>query len=114
MVDVEQHALRALEQDPASTPLGRVGIAPHGLGEWQDEIGDLGEVIPQAFTVDRRLAEAGAKGVMMRAQAVEQRLQFPKVSDVANADSAAADLVLVGRTDAATGGADLPGAAGVL
>ncbi len=44
MVDVEQHALRALEQDaPAALQRG-VEVAPHRPREGQDEVGDFGEV----------------------------------------------------------------------
>ena len=68
----------------------------------------------QPLAVDRRLAEAGAQRVVMRAQAVEQRPQVVELGEVADADRAAADLVLVGRADAAPRGADLAGARGVL
>ena len=50
----------------------------------------------------------------MRAQAVDLDLQVVFIGQVADADGAAADLVLIGRADAATGGADLAGARRVL
>ena len=68
----------------------------------------------QPLAVDRRLAEAGAKRVVVRAQAVEQRPEIVELGEVADADRAAADLVLIGRADAAPGGADLARADGVL
>ena len=94
--------------------LGLVEVAPHRLGEGQDEVGDLGEVALEAIAVDRRLAEAGAQGVVMGAEAVEQRIEFVEMSEIADTDGAAANLVLIGRTDAAPGGADLAGAAGIF
>ena len=68
----------------------------------------------QPLAVDRRLAEAGAERVVVRAQAVEQRVELVEMGEVADADRAAADLVLIGRADAAPRGADLARADGVL
>ena len=65
----------------------------------------------QPLAVDRRLAESGAKRVVVRAQAVEQRSEVVEMGEVADADRAAADLVLIGGADAAAGRADLAGAA---
>ena len=73
MVDVEQHALRALEQDAPPALQRNIEVAPHRLGKGQDEAGDFAEVAKQPLAVDRRLAEAGAQRIMVRAQAVEQR-----------------------------------------
>ena len=87
---------------------------PHRPGELQDEVGDLGEVVLQPRAIDRRLAKTGAQRVVVGAQAVEQRVELVEVREVADADRAAADLVLVGRADAAAGGADLARAAGIL
>ena len=44
---------------------------------------------------------------MVRAEAVELRIECVEVGKIAHPDRAAADLVLIGRTDAAAGGADL-------
>src|SRR3546814_1104085 len=46
----------------------------------------------------------------MRGQAVDLRFEMVEMRQVADADRAAADLVLIGRADAAPGGADLAGA----
>ena len=76
MVDVEQHALRAFEQDALAAAQRASSRSRHtGLGEGQDEVGDFGEVVVQPLAVDRRLAEAGAERVVVRAQAVEQRVR---------------------------------------
>ena len=114
MIDIEQHALRAFEQDALALAQRLVEVAPDRLGEGQDEVGDLGEVVLQALAVDRRLAEAGAQRVVMRAQAVELRAEIVELGEVADADRAAADLVLIGRPDAAPRGADLAGARRIL
>ena len=67
VVDVEQHALRALEEDtPAATP-GLVQVAPDGPGKGKHEICDALEVVAQPVAIDRRPAEAGTKMVMMGA-----------------------------------------------
>ena len=47
----------------------------------------------------------------MGAEAVELRPELAEMGEVADPDRAAADLVLIGRADAAPGGADLAGAA---
>ncbi len=46
VIDVEQHALRPLEQDPPPAPPRLVEIAPHRARERQNEVGDFGEVVP--------------------------------------------------------------------
>src|SRR4030095_5579222 len=51
---------------------------------------------------------------MMGTKRVEQGVEFCDMREGADADGAAADLVLIGRADAAASRADLAGAAGVL
>ena len=92
----------------------RVEVAPHRLGEGQHEAGDVGEVVQQPLAVDRRLAEAGAQRIVVGAQAVELRPEFAEMREVADADRAAADLVLIRRADAAPRGADLARARRIL
>ena len=50
----------------------------------------------------------------MGADAVELRAEAVEMGEVADPDRAAADLVLIGRADAAPGGADLAGARRIL
>ena len=114
MVDVEQHALCALEQDSPPATASLVEVAPHRPGERKDEVGDFGQVVEQTLAVDRRLAETGAECVVVRAQAVEQRSELPEMGEVAHPDRAAADLVLVGGADAAARRADLAGARSIF
>ena len=49
----------------------RIEVSPHGLCERQDEVGNLGQVVPQSLAVDRRLAKTSAERVVVRAKAVE-------------------------------------------
>ena len=91
-----------------------VEVAPHRLGKGQDEFGDFGEVPAQARAVDRRLVEAVAERVMMGAEAIQLGLEIVQMREVADPDGAAADLVFIGRADAALGGADRSRLAGVL
>ena len=55
MVDVEQHALRAFEQDALARLYRLVEVAPDGTTERKDEVGNLRQVAAQPFPVDRRL-----------------------------------------------------------
>ena len=77
MVDVEQHALRALEEDALAVATRLVDVAPHRPRKGEDEVGDLRKVAFEAVSIDRRLAEPGAKRIMMRAKAIEQRIIRP-------------------------------------
>ena len=115
VVDVEQHALRAFEQDLAC-PCGRRrrGRARPAWRRAGRRAAISRSSASKRGAVDRRLAEAGAERVVVRAQAVELRADVVEAGEVADADRAAADLVLIGRADAAAGGADLARAAGVL
>src|SRR3546814_16939478 len=76
------------------------------ISDWSSDVcsSDLGH---QPRSVDRRLAEAGAKRIMMGAQPVKLRIELIQMGEVAQADRATAHLVLIGGTDAAPRRADL-------
>jgi hypothetical protein len=114
VIDVEQHALRAFEQDAASARPRLVQRQPDRPREGQHEPGNLAQVRLQRLAIDRRFPEARAQRVVMRAQAIELRIELVDMGEVADADRAAADLVLISRADAAPGGADLALARRVL
>ena len=114
MIDIEQDALRAFEQDALALRLGRVEREPDGLGIRQDEVGDFAQFRHQGVAVNRRFAETGAQSVVMRGQTVDLRAEIVEMGEVADADGATADLVLISRADAATGSADLARAAGIF
>ena len=106
MVDVEQRALRALEQDAfAFAPLG-VEQAPDRLGIRQHARRQLLEFPEQRVAVDLLKPHAAAERVVVGQQPVDLARQRIEVGKVHQPDRAAADLVLIGRTDAAPGGAD--------
>jgi len=114
VVDVEQHALRALEEDSAPGEPRLVQRLPDGPRELQHELGDLAEVALQPPAIDAGLAEAGAECVVMRADSVELRAERAEMGEVADPDRAAPDLVLISGADAAPRGPDLARARGVL
>ena len=59
--------------------------------------------------LDFRLAEAAAQRIVVRQEPVDLEIQRAGIGEVGDADRPAADLVLIGRADAAPGRAD-PGA----
>ncbi len=73
MVDVEQGALRAFEQDALARRLRLVERQPDGLHEREDEAGDVTQFRHQRVAVDRLLVEACAQGVVVGGQAIELR-----------------------------------------
>ena len=114
MIHIEQHALRAFEQDAlAFTPRG-VERAPHRAREGEDGRRDLLERGNQRRPIHGQNAEARAQRVMMREQPVELRAECVQMRQIAHADRAAARLVLIRRADAAPRGADLARAARIL
>ena len=110
VVDVEHGALRALEQDAAAGALELGQAQPDRLGERQQPGRQGGELGQQRVAVDLLDAEAAAQRVVVEQQLVDLGRQRVGVGEVADADGAARRLVLVGRADAAAGGADLAGA----
>ena len=114
VVDIEQHALRAFEQDAAALGLGIAQGRPHRLDEGQHRWRDLVQLGDQRFAVDRRDAEADAQRVVVGEQPVELRADIVEMGKVADPQRAAAGLVLIRRADAAAGGADRAGAAGIF
>ncbi len=109
MIDVEQRRLRAFEHDAA--------VFRAQLRQEQRDVADprakpLAEhhhLVEQRLPVERRFLDDLVARVHVLADFLRQRV--PVAEQVAHADAAAADLVLVGRADAAGGRADLPLAA---
>ena len=111
VVDVEHGALRALEQDAAAGALQLGQPQPDRLGERQQaRARSRPAARSRSSRVDRLDAEAAAQRVVVQQQLVELGVERRRVGEVADADGAARHLVLVGRADAAAGGADLAGA----
>ncbi len=110
MVDIEQSPLRAFEQDALAFVLGLVEHIPDRLRERQQARCDRFQLLGQGRHIDRRQAKAGSQGVVMGQQAIDLAFQGIEIGQISYADSAAAHLVFIGRTDTATCGADLAGA----
>ena len=106
MVDVEQRALRALEQDAfALAPLG-VKQRPHRIHVGQHLRRQRGEIIVNRGGRYFGESIAAAQRIVMRQQAVDLGQKRRQIAEIHEADGAAADLVFVSRADAAFGGAD--------
>ncbi len=114
MVDIEHDALRALIEDAAVLAAQIVEAAPDDVGEGQDARGDLQQVGQQLLPVDFGQAQAAQQRVVMGQQTLDLGLQDGLVGQIAHTDRAARHLVLIGRADAATRGADLRPARGFL
>jgi hypothetical protein len=71
VIDIEQHALRAFEQDACTRLAHLVEPLPHRLRELQHIGSDFTQALDQRGTVDRFLTEAGAQRVMVRAKPIE-------------------------------------------
>jgi hypothetical protein len=112
--DVEQHALRAFEQDAAALAALVAQPHPHRLGVLLHERGNLAQLCEQRGAVDGRLVEAGPQRVVVGTEAIEHRLELVQVGKVAHPDRPATDLVLIRGADTAAGGADLALARGGL
>ena len=115
MVDVEQRALRALEQDALARPAQVLEQRPGPVHIGQDVRRDVLQLGADRLRLDLFEAEAPAQGVVMGEQALDLGVERREIGEVHDADGAAADLVLIGGADAALGRADLgPGGGGIL
>ncbi len=114
MVDVEEHALRPLEQDTFAFAPGIVEERPHRFRIGEKLGRYLGKLRLKLTRLDFRLAEAAPQCIVMGKEPLDLGSEGGEVAKIVDADGAPADLVLVGRTDAAAGGADLRIAGGGL
>src|SRR3546814_20713283 len=80
LVDIEQHALRALEQDALAPRPRIIQRQPDGQRELKHELGDLAQVRLQPCAIDGALAEAGAEGIEMSAEPVDLRAAIGRAS----------------------------------
>ena len=97
VVDVEQRALRALEQDALALAALDVEQPPHRFGIGQKLRRQRGQFLQDARAVDLFQIEPAAQRVVMRQQAVDLVRQRVEIGEVHQPDRAAADLVLIGR-----------------
>ena len=108
MIDVEQRALRPFEQN--RPPLA------HGLGQQHRHVADprLHPIGERQHLLEHRLPVHGAfldQPVARRHVVADVGFQTGRIGEIADANAAAGDLVLVRGSNAARRGADLPLAA---
>src|SRR5205085_12147711 len=106
VIDVVQPGLWALEQYPLALAPLAAEQRPDGVHEWQHLRGDTHEVVVDGSARYLGQAEAAPQRVVMCEQSVDLAAQAFEIGEIHQADRAAPDLVLVGRTDAALGRAD--------
>ena len=107
MIDVEQRPLRAFEQDALAGPPLAVEQRPHRIHEGKHFRRDRRQLAAQRVGADLGLAEPAAKRIVVGKDALDLGLEARQILQIHDADGAAPDLVLIGRTDATLGGADL-------
>ena len=108
VVDVEQGALRALEQDALAGATRSDRAGPRRRRRRAGCCGAISRQLAfQQLALDLRHAEPAPQRVVMHQQAIDLGAERAEILQVLRADRPAPDLVLVGRADAAPGGADL-------
>ena len=114
MIDIEQCALGALEQDAlAGTPL-LVEEVPGDIHEGQELWCDLNKFPHQVVGGNLRFRETAAQGVVVCEDALNFRAERIEGFEILHSDGAAPDLVFIGRSDAASGGANFAATGGFL
>ena len=107
MIDIQQHALRALEQNTRASLADLLQALPHRLSILKHEVGDFRQFSLQPLAVHRRLIEAGTQGIVVGTQALYLWIDLIQMRQIAHPDRSATHLVFVSRTDAATRCANL-------
>ncbi|MCY1204318.1 hypothetical protein D9M72_158440 [compost metagenome] len=112
VVDVEQRALRAFEQQVGAGLVGVVQLARHVGHHGLEQHGVAHGLVEHGVVVDGGRAQHLGQHVVVQ---LEQHAQLGSealgVLQILHAQRTAGDLVFVGRADAAAGGADLLDAA---
>ena len=106
MIDVEQRALRALEQNALAGAPRAIEQLEGRRHVWQHLGRDGEELLLDRLGRRRREAHAAAQGIVMREQARDLAVEKFRLRQIHQADGAPADLVLIGRADAPLGGSD--------
>ena len=114
VIDIEHRALRALEQDAAAGAPRLVEQPPDRRGVGQELRRDLAQPGQHVGAVELRRVEPAQQRVVVQQQIVDPVFERLRLGQIADPHRAAADLVLVGRADAAAGRADPPRAAPLL
>ncbi len=106
VIDVQQGALGAFKQDFLVRLDGVFQDAPDRGRIGQDFRRDLGQLGDQLVGTVFGMPQAAAQRIVVVEDVLHPGLEGGGVGQVNDADSAAADLVLIGRADAAACGAD--------
>ena len=106
MIDIQQRALRPLEEDAAPARPRLIQLPPHRGGVGQQPRRNRRKRVEQRRAVHGGAAVSRPQGVVMEPQPVHLRLQRRSVAKVADTHRPPPDLVLVRRTDATPGRAD--------
>ena len=107
MVDVEQRALRAFEQNALALAAPFVEQRPDRVHVGQHLRRHGGQVRRSSVRGSNSAhAKTAAQRIVVRQQAIDLAVEHLQVGEIHQADGAPADLVFVGRADAAAGGAD--------
>ena len=107
IVDVQKRPLRALEKDALSRAPRLGQHFPHRTGIGPDLRGNLDQLRLEGRRIDRLQPQPGAQRIVMRKKPPDPQVERCFIKKVCHPDRAAANLVFIGRTDAAPGGADL-------
>jgi hypothetical protein len=107
VIDIEKNALRPFEQDALAIAAQVVEQRPHRIRIGEHLRRDLRKLRQKLSRLYLRLGEAAAQRIVMRQEPLDLGAQCRQIVKVVDPYGAAADLVLIGRTDAAARGADL-------
>ncbi len=105
VIDVEQGALRAFEQNALALAPLLVEQRPHRVDIRQHARRDFLKLPLHGIDADLRHAQPAAQRVVVRQQPLDLAPERARVGKVHDTDRAPTHLVLVGRADAATRGA---------
>jgi hypothetical protein len=107
VVDIEERALRALEEDIRALPAAIAENVPDRVDERENAIGNRREFVADRGGSNLRLAKASAQRIVMDEQTIDLVSERGRIGQIGHADRTPTDLVLVGRPDALLGRADL-------
>ena len=106
MIDIEQRTLRALEQNPLALAALAVEQRPHRIHVGQHARRDARQLILDCGARERLKAEPASQRIVVGQQTVDLATERRQIGKIHQADRTPAHLILIGRSDAAAGGAD--------
>src|SRR5262249_37991267 len=108
VIDVEQRTLRTLEQNTATFAALVVEQRPDAVHVRQNFRRDARKLVKKRAGLDLAHAKTAPKRIVMRKQPLDLAVEHLQVGKIHQTNGPAANLVLIGRADAAAGGADRP------